>query len=103
MILLNGTHHFFFKLFRFSQSSNYSTVTKRLNFFFQNWCGTDRIVLIKTIRMLFKKLFEDQGGSPDLVGNKQMVSIANNRWEAECIDYIVSILLDIYKKESTST
>jgi hypothetical protein len=52
--------------------------------------------------MLFKKLFEDQGGSPDLVGSKQMVSIANNRWEAECIDYIVSILLDIYKEESTS-
>jgi hypothetical protein len=37
----------------------------------QNWCGTDRIVLIKTIRMLFKKLFEDQGGSPDLVSNPQ--------------------------------
>ena len=57
---------------------------------FQNWCGTDRIVLIKTIRMLFKKLFEDQGGSPDLVGAKQVVAIANGQWEAECIDYVVS-------------
>ncbi len=60
------------------------------SFFLQNWCGTDRIVLIKTIRMLFKKLFEDQGGSPDLVGTKQIVSIANSQWEAECIDYVVS-------------
>ena len=72
-----------------------------LFFVVQNWCGTDRIVLIKTIRMLFKRLFEDQGGSPDLVGSKQTIAIANGRWEAKCIDYAVSWHLYIIKISSS--
>jgi len=71
-----------------------TVVKPHLVILLQNWCGTDRIVLIKTIRMLFKKLFEDQGGSPDLVGTKQVVAIANGQWEAECIDYVVSYIFD---------
>ena len=32
-----------------------------------NWCGTDRVVFIKAMRMLFKRLFDDQRQSPDQV------------------------------------
>ncbi len=49
------------------------------------WCSTDRVVYIKDIRMLFKKLFDDQKSSGQgLITQK----IGDNA--ASCIDYQVS-------------
>ncbi len=46
------------------------------------WCATDRIVYIKTMRMLFKKLFEDMSANGQESSN---VTILDST--AECIDY----------------
>jgi E3 ubiquitin-protein ligase UBR2 len=49
------------------------------------WCSTDRIVFIKAVRMIFKKLFEDQNRTGiDFVDS----SIDDNM--AQCLDYQVS-------------
>ena len=49
-----------------------------------NWCKTDRIVFIKTVRMIFKKLHED--ADPDLKYYETKV----NDSVANCLDYQVS-------------
>ena len=49
------------------------------------WCSTDRVVYIKAIRMLFKKLFEDQK-----VTGQEFISQEVGSTKSTCIDYQVS-------------
>ena len=49
------------------------------------WCSTDKVVYIKTIRMLFKKLFEDQKST-----GQEFVTQKIGEKSATCIEYQVS-------------
>ena len=49
------------------------------------WCSTDRVVYIKTLRMLFKKLFDDQNKT-----GEEYVTHAIGEQSANCLDYQVS-------------
>ncbi len=48
------------------------------------WAGTDRVAFIKTVRMIFKKLWEDGRTTPD-----NMVRHVIAEKESTCIDYQV--------------
>lgn len=49
------------------------------------WCSTDNVVFIKSMRMLFKKLFEDQKNTGEEFVTRMIGDVS-----ATCIDYQVS-------------
>ena len=53
--------------------------------FMVKWCSTDKIVYIKAIRMLFKKLFEDQNST----GQEECTQNIGEK-ATTCIEYQVS-------------
>ena len=53
------------------------------------WCGTDRVVFIKAVRMLFKKLFEDQK-SGDSSGLQRIDIGPIGGHTSTCVDYQVA-------------
>ena len=57
-----------------------------------NWCKTDRIVFIKTVRMLFKTLAQDADLNPKSADDPRYdpVSVCVNETTTECVNYAVS-------------
>ena len=53
------------------------------------WCGTDRVVFIKAVRMLFKKLFEDQKNG-DSSGLQRIDIGPIGGHTSTCVDYQVA-------------
>ncbi len=55
------------------------------------WAGSDRVVFIKTVRMLFKKLWEDGRTSGDMSNTSRLVACGK---EVTCIDYQVKSITE---------
>ena len=86
------THHVEYEL-EWESAFTLHTKLAAVSALILQWCGTDRIVFIKAVRMLFKKLFEDQKNGDSAVGGVGLQRIAVGPiagHTAACVEYQVS-------------
>jgi E3 ubiquitin-protein ligase UBR2 len=86
------THHVEYEL-EWESAFTLHTKLAAVSALILQWCGTDRIVFIKAVRMLFKKLFEDQKNGDSAVGGvgPQRIAVGPIAGHtAACVEYQVS-------------